>query len=63
MWSLHQKLAAAKDSEVKGKHLQLGRIYHRRRTLRKMKTAGKATGNNASKYVALYLDMTWYKTK
>jgi len=35
----------AKDSEVKGKPLQLGRTY-RRRTLRKTNTAGKATGNH-----------------
>jgi len=34
----------AKDSEVGGKLLQLGRTYRRRRTLRKTKTAGKATG-------------------
>jgi len=37
-----------KDSEVRGKPLQLGRTYHRRRTLGKMKTAGKATGNHLS---------------
>jgi len=41
----------AKDSEVRGKPLQLGRTYHRRRTLRKTKTAGKATGNHPGKYV------------
>jgi len=41
----------AKDSEVRGKPLQLGRTYHRRRTLRNTKTAGKATGNHPGKYV------------
>ena len=34
----------AKDSEVTGKPLQLGRFYHRERTLRKTKTIGKGTG-------------------
>jgi len=42
----------AKDSEVRGKPLQLRSTYHRR-TLRKTKTAGKATGNNAGEYVIL----------
>jgi len=37
----------AKDSEVKRKPLQLERTYHR--TLRKTKTAVKATGNHAGK--------------
>jgi len=41
----------AKDSEVRGKPLQLGMSYHRRRTLRKTKTAGKATGTHPGKYV------------
>jgi len=41
----------AKDSEVRGKPLQLGKTYHRRRTFRKTKTAGKATGNHPGKYV------------
>ena len=41
----------AKNSEVRGKPLQLGRTYHRRRTLRKTKTAEKATGNHLGKYV------------
>jgi len=41
----------AKDSEVRRKHLQLGRTYHMRRTLREMKTAGKATGNHPGKYM------------
>jgi len=36
----------AKDSEVRGKPLQLGRTYRRRRTLRKTKTTGKATENH-----------------
>ena len=49
--SLHQKLAAAKDSEVRGKPLQLRRTYHRRRTLRKTNTARKATRNHHGKYV------------
>jgi len=40
----------AKDSEVRGNSLQLGRTYHRRRTLRKTKTAGKATGTHPGKY-------------
>jgi len=40
----------AKDSEVRGKPLQLGRTYHRRRTLKKTKTAGKATGTYPGKY-------------
>jgi len=35
----------AKDSEVRGKPLQLRRTCHRR-TLRKTKTARKATGNH-----------------
>ena len=39
------------DSEVRGKCLQLGRTYHSRRTLRKKKTTGKATGNHPGKYV------------
>ena len=47
--SLHQMLA--KNSEVRGKPLQLGRTYHRRRTLRKTKTAEKATGNHPGKCV------------
>jgi len=42
----------AKDSEVRGKPLQLGRTYHRR-TLRKTKTAWKATGHHPGKYVRL----------
>jgi len=46
-----RKWLLAKDSEVRGKSLQLGRIFHRRRTLRKMKTTGKAMGNHPSKYV------------
>jgi len=41
----------AKDSEVRGKPLQLGRTYHSRTTLRKTKTAGKATGNHPGKCV------------
>jgi len=41
----------AKDSEVRGKPLQLERTCHRRRTLRKTKTAGKATGNHPGRYV------------
>jgi len=41
----------AKDSEVRGKPLQLGRTYHRRRTLRKTKTEGKAAGNHFGKCV------------
>jgi len=41
----------AKDSEVRGKPLQLGRSYHRRRTLKNMKTTGKAMGNQPGKYV------------
>jgi len=41
----------SKDTEVRGKPLQLRRTYHRRRTLRKTKTAGKATGNHRGKYV------------
>ena len=45
----------AKDSEVRRKYLQLWRTYHRRRTLRKMKTAGKATGNHPGKYVMVRL--------
>jgi len=40
-----------KTVEVRGKPLQLGRTYHRRRTLRKMKTARKAMGNHPGKYV------------
>jgi len=40
----------AKDSEVRGKPLQLERTYHRR-TLRKIKTTGKATGNHPGKYM------------
>ena len=51
--SLHQKLAAGKDSEVRGKPLQLGRTYHKRRTFEKTKTAAKATGNHPGKYVRL----------
>jgi len=39
MWLL------AKDREVTGKPLQLGRTYHSR-TLRKMRTAGEATENH-----------------
>jgi len=52
--SQHQKLAAGvlvNDNEVKGKPLQLGRTYHRRRTLRKTKTAGKMMGTHPGKYV------------
>jgi len=41
----------AKDCEVRGKPLQLGRTYHNRRTLRKTKTAGKAMENQPDKYV------------
>jgi len=41
----------AKDIELRGKPLQLGRTYYRRRTLRKTKTAGKSTGNHPGKYV------------
>jgi len=41
----------AKDSKVRGKPLQLGRTYHRRRTLRKMKTAGKVMENHPDKYM------------
>jgi len=37
-------------SEVRGKPLQLQRTYHNGRTLRKMETAGKATGNNPGEY-------------
>jgi len=37
----------AKDSEVRGKPAQSGRIYHRRSSLRKTKTTGKATGNHS----------------
>jgi len=37
--------------EVRRKPLQFGRTYHRKRTLRKMKTTGKATGNHPGKYV------------
>jgi len=48
---LHYITLLAKDSDVTGKPLQLGRTYHRRRTLRKTKTAGKATGNHPCKYV------------
>jgi len=48
---LHYITLLAKDSDVTGKPLQLGRTYHRRRTLRKTKTAGKATGNHPDKYV------------
>jgi len=33
-------------TEVRGKPLQLERAYHRRRTLRKTKAAGKATRNH-----------------
>jgi len=40
----------AKDSEVRGEPPQLGRTY-RRRTLRRTKTAWKATGNHPGKYV------------
>jgi len=42
----------AKDGEIRGKPVQLGRTYYRR-TLRKMKTAGKATGNHPCKYMRL----------
>jgi len=48
----------AKGSEVRGKPLQLGRTYHRRRTLRKMKTAGKATGNHSGKHVTRETEYT-----
>jgi len=40
-----------KNSEVRGKLLQLGRTYDRRITLRKTNTAGKATGNHPGRYV------------
>jgi len=43
----------AKDSEVRGKPPQLGRTYHRRRTLRKT-TAKKARGTHPGKYVRLH---------
>jgi len=36
---------------VRGKPLQLGRTCHRRRTLRKTKTTGKATENHPGKNV------------
>jgi len=52
MWSLHQK--RAKDGEVRGKPLQLGRTYHRR-TLRETKTTGKVTENHPGKYVRLWV--------
>jgi len=39
--SLHQKLT----SEIRVRPLQLWRIYHKRRTLKKTKTAGKTTRN------------------
>jgi len=39
------------DSEVRGKPLQLGRTYHRRRTLRKTKTTGKVMENHIGKYM------------
>jgi len=42
---------SSKDSVVRGKPLQLERTYHRRRTLRKTKTARKGTGNHPGKYV------------
>jgi len=41
----------AKDSKVSRKPLPVGRTYHRRRALRKMKTVGKATGNHPGKYM------------
>jgi len=41
----------AKDSEVRGKPLQLGRTCNSRRKLRKMKTAGKTMVNSPGKYV------------
>jgi len=45
----------AKGDEVRGKPLfvQLGRTYHRRRTLRKMETARKATRNHHGKYMTI----------
>jgi len=36
---------------ARGKPLQLGRTYSSRRTSRKTKTTGKATGNHPGKYV------------
>ena len=46
-----KKFTDYKDSEVRGKPLQLGRTCHRRRTLGKTKTAGKAMGNPPGKYM------------
>jgi len=40
-----------KDSEIRGKPLQLGKTYHRKRTLRKTKTAEKATETYPAKYM------------
>jgi len=51
MWSLIRSWLLAKDSEVRGKAVQVGRTCHRRRTLRKTKTARKAMGNHPNKYV------------
>jgi len=50
-WVCISSWLLAKDSDVRGKPLQLGRTYHRRRKFWKMKTAGKATGNHPGKYV------------
>jgi len=50
-WSLIRSWLLAKDSEVRGKPLQVGRTYRRRRTLRKTKTARKAMGNHPGKYL------------
>jgi len=46
----HSGWLLAKNSEVRGKPLKLGRTYHRR-TLRKTNIAGKAMGNPPGKYV------------
>jgi len=53
--SLHYSCLLAKDSEVRGKSLQLGRTYYRRRTLRKTKTPGKSTEKHRGKYGRLWV--------
>jgi len=47
----HSLWLLVKDCVVRGKPLQLERTYHSRRTLGKMNTEGKATGNHPGKYV------------